>query len=162
MEFYMLGANDLSIEWQDDTRYWEWGHIPESRFPEVCTLREVWWLEIHGKVAAVNLSQNNTYVAYLVFRTTENCSGLDAPAKSSVSFGGVKRETENVYLQTPGRVRQDYVIPLRRNDGWMEIKLGEFEYKEGDDGEVEMVFKEVTMNKRKSGLIVEGIEIRPK
>ncbi|KAF5765478.1 putative phloem protein [Helianthus annuus] len=28
---YLLGAMDLSIAWGNDTRYWEWGHIPESR-----------------------------------------------------------------------------------------------------------------------------------
>ncbi|KAL7615224.1 hypothetical protein Lser_V15G06106 [Lactuca serriola] len=161
-KFYMLGANDLTIESQDDTRYWEWGCIPESRFPEVCILKEVWWLEIHGKVAVVKLSQKGTYVAYLVFRTTEGCSGLTLPAKSSVTFGGVKTETEKVYLQIPRRVQQDYVIPHMRNDGWMEIKLGEFKYEEGDNGEVEMVFKELSLHMRKSGLIVEGIEIRPK
>lgn len=27
----MLGARDLSIAWQDDTRYWEWGCIAETR-----------------------------------------------------------------------------------------------------------------------------------
>ncbi|CAH1436328.1 unnamed protein product [Lactuca virosa] len=161
-KFYMLEANDLSIEWQDDTRYWEWGHVPESRFPEVCILREVWWLEIHGKVAAVKLSQKSIYVAYLVFRTTDDCSGLAVPAKSRVSYGGIEMETENVYLRRPRRLQENYVVPHKRKDGWMEIKLGEFEYKEGDDGEVEMVLEEVTRQNRKSGLIVEGMEIRPK
>ncbi|KAJ0693970.1 putative phloem protein [Helianthus annuus] len=28
---YLLGAMDLSIAWGNDTRYWEWGHVPESR-----------------------------------------------------------------------------------------------------------------------------------
>ncbi|MFS8018959.1 putative phloem protein [Helianthus anomalus] len=27
---YLLGAMDLSIAWGNDTRYWEWGHVPES------------------------------------------------------------------------------------------------------------------------------------
>ncbi|KAL7612670.1 hypothetical protein Lser_V15G06099 [Lactuca serriola] len=72
-------------------------------------------------------------------------------------------ETENVYLQRP-KAREtweeNYVFPYRRMDGWMEIKLGEFEYKQGDYGEVEMAFKEVKC--WKTGLIVEGMEILTK
>lgn len=42
----------------------------------------------------------------------------------------------------------------------MEIELGEFYNDEGDDGEVEMRLREIS--DWKSGLIVEGIEVRPK
>nr|GFA23434.1 F-box domain, phloem protein 2-like protein [Tanacetum cinerariifolium] len=28
---YIIGARELSITWHDDTRYWKWGHVPESR-----------------------------------------------------------------------------------------------------------------------------------
>ncbi|CAI9271339.1 unnamed protein product [Lactuca saligna] len=159
---YMLGAKELSITWQHDTQYWEWGHTPESRFPEVCILTQVCWLSIHGKLAAVMLSKNSTYVAYLVFRTTEDSWGLNIPAKTRVSFGGIEMETENVYLRRPHRVQENYVFPHRRKDGWMEMTLGEFECNEGDDGDVEMAFEEIEHLNWKNGLIVEGIELRPK
>ncbi|KAL7613121.1 hypothetical protein Lser_V15G05939 [Lactuca serriola] len=160
---YMLGARGLSIAWKDDTRYWEWGHIPESRFPEVCILRQVWWLEIRGRIAAVKLSPKSTYVAYLVFRTTGYVSGLAVPGKTKVIYGGTEMKTENVYLERPGAIGRTGhvpVFPWRRKDGWMEIKLGEFECNEGDDGVVEMAFDE--HEAWKNGLIVEGIELRPK
>lgn len=49
-----------------------------------------------------------------------------------------------------------------REDGWIEIELGSF-YNDGGDGkEVEMCLKEVKGQHLKGGLIVEGIEIRPK
>ncbi|XP_023734223.1 F-box protein PP2-B15 [Lactuca sativa] len=163
--FYMLGPKDITIAWQECARYWQLGYILQSRFPEVWILRNVCWLEIHGKIEVVKLSEKSTYVAYLIFQTTENCRGLDVPANSSITFGGKKMETENVYLQRPKASKtcqENYVVPHRRKDKWMEIKLGEFEYKEGDDGEIDMAFLEVTNGNRKSGLIVEGIEIRLK
>ncbi|KAJ4956133.1 hypothetical protein NE237_012916 [Protea cynaroides] len=53
--------------------------------------------------------------------------------------------------------------PKKRGDGWMEIKMGEFFNERGDDGEVEMSITEVEdPNWGKNGLIVEGIELRPK
>ncbi|KAJ3693157.1 hypothetical protein LUZ60_012252 [Juncus effusus] len=56
-------------------------------------------------------------------------------------------------------------FPSLRRDGWMEIELGEF-YNEGENndenGEVEMSFMEVKGRHCKRGLIVQGIEIRPK
>ncbi|CAI9271335.1 unnamed protein product [Lactuca saligna] len=159
---YMLGAKELSIAWQDEPRYWEWEHITESKFPEVCILREGYSLGIQGKIAAEMLSQKSTYVVYLVFQTTQDTRGLAAPSKTKVSYGGTEMETENVYLRRPQFQQENYVFPCLRNDGWMEIKLGEFECNEGDDGEVEMAFEEVTQRNWKSGLIVEGFELRPK
>ncbi|XP_009391276.2 F-box protein PP2-B10-like [Musa acuminata AAA Group] len=52
--------------------------------------------------------------------------------------------------------------PKARNDDWMELELGEFYTDEGDDGEVNISLLEVKGNYLKSGLIIEGIEIRPK
>ncbi|KAI0510240.1 hypothetical protein KFK09_010841 [Dendrobium nobile] len=51
--------------------------------------------------------------------------------------------------------------PQTRQDGWMEILLGEFYNEEGDDGDVAMSFLALGGN-WKNGLIVQGIEIRPK
>ncbi|KAI3751346.1 hypothetical protein L2E82_22429 [Cichorium intybus] len=160
---YMLGAKELSIAWQGDTRYWEWGHVPEAGI-----LIEVWWLSIRGKIASVILSQKSTYVAYLVFRTTGDSRGLAMPATTRLSDGGIQMVTENIYLRRPrasGRTghvpqQENDEFPRRRKDGWMEIKLGEFECNEGDDRDVEMAFDE--HQSWKTGLIVEGIELRPK
>ena len=51
-------------------------------------------------------------------------------------------------------------IPMRREDGWMEIEMGEFFCGEADE-EVLMSLMEVGYQ-LKGGLIVEGVEIRPK
>ncbi|KAF8012123.1 hypothetical protein BT93_I0297 [Corymbia citriodora subsp. variegata] len=52
--------------------------------------------------------------------------------------------------------------PKERRDGWLEIELGEFWTKDGEDGEVEMSVLETKGGNWKGGLILEGIEIRPK
>nr|XP_018683792.1 PREDICTED: putative F-box protein PP2-B12 [Musa acuminata subsp. malaccensis] len=49
-----------------------------------------------------------------------------------------------------------------RDDGWMEAELGELYIDEGEDGEVEMSLMEVRGGHWKKGLIIQGIEIRPK
>ncbi|KAI7732031.1 hypothetical protein M8C21_009692 [Ambrosia artemisiifolia] len=164
---YMLGARNLSITWGHDATYWKWGHVPESRFAEVGILRLVWWLDINGKIASGMLSEKTTYVAYLIFRITSNSWGLSAPGKAIVSLGGEINETSNVYLQQPltgrrPRPRTQAHARAPRKEGWMEIKLGEFYCHDGEEGEVEMVFWEHDCRKSKGGLIVEGIELRPK
>ncbi|KAL1549609.1 putative F-box protein PP2-B12 [Salvia divinorum] len=52
--------------------------------------------------------------------------------------------------------------PKQRGDGWMEVELGECFVKEGQDGELEVSVMEVKGGNWKSGIIVQGIEIRPK
>ncbi|KAJ0693969.1 putative phloem protein [Helianthus annuus] len=133
------------------------------RFADVGILRNVWWLDIQGRIASAMLSPKTTYVAYLVFRISRDSWGLSTPGKTIVSFGGVRNETTNVYLQQPHARGQPHAhVHARgaRNDGWMEIELGEFYCDDGDECEVEMGFQE--HREYKGGLIVEGIEVRPK
>ncbi|KAK9062821.1 hypothetical protein SSX86_020011 [Deinandra increscens subsp. villosa] len=52
--------------------------------------------------------------------------------------------------------------PKPRQDGWLEIELGEFYNEKGQEGEVDMSMMEVKGGNWKSGLIIQGIEIRPK
>ncbi|WMV51526.1 hypothetical protein MTR67_044911 [Solanum verrucosum] len=48
-----------------------------------------------------------------------------------------------------------------RGDGWMEVKLGYFDSKKGTDDLVEARLFEMN-HIYKGGLIVEGVEFRPK
>ena len=52
--------------------------------------------------------------------------------------------------------------PRRRGDGWTEVELGEFAVAGDEEGVVEVSLKEVECRRWKKGLIVQGIEIRPK
>ncbi|XP_047258423.1 F-box protein At2g02240-like, partial [Capsicum annuum] len=59
-------------------------------------------------------------------------------------------------------VQSNIRCPQLRDDGWFEVELGEF-YTENEDDCIEMSLKEVKDSvSSKEGLIVEGIEIRPR
>ncbi|GJY26064.1 DNA-directed DNA polymerase [Tanacetum coccineum] len=86
------------------------------------------------------------------------------PAKTTVRFGGIRNETSSVYLEQPWAWAHEeaptHAAPTTRKDGWMEIEFGEFYHDDADEGDVEIRFQEHITWKR--GLIVEGIELRPK
>ncbi|KAL6635328.1 hypothetical protein ACP70R_027999 [Stipagrostis hirtigluma subsp. patula] len=54
------------------------------------------------------------------------------------------------------------LLPGNRDDGWMELELGEFCNEKGDDGVVSISLTETVRLFGKKGLIVQGIEIRAK
>ncbi|KAJ8616107.1 hypothetical protein MRB53_035479 [Persea americana] len=179
---YMLSARKLWITWGDTPRYWKWNSLPESRFPEAAELLGVCWLEISGKIDAHLLSPKTTYKAYLVIKFREEAYGLDYPAETSIKLGDHASNNE-VILQQNGTWRfqswtaldqlnmwrsaqlvsnrGDGQVPQARSDGWMEIEMGEFFNDEGEEGDIEMILMEVNSGHWKSGLIVEGIEMRP-
>ncbi|KAK7376340.1 hypothetical protein VNO78_34806 [Psophocarpus tetragonolobus] len=56
----------------------------------------------------------------------------------------------------------DHQHPKERGDGWLEVELGVFFNDGQEDREVEMAVSEVKSGDWKGGLLVQGIEIRPK
>ncbi|CDO99429.1 unnamed protein product [Coffea canephora] len=163
---YMLPARELCIAWKDTPRYWSWTSLPESRFPEVAELVDVCWLDIRGNMPTRLLSLKTNYAAYLVFKTTENSYGLEAVAKASVSFAAATTGTSSSSAETsdvfePEGDSIDGRVPRQRNDGWQELLLGEFLNDEGD-GDIDIKVSETKILNSKRGLILEGIELRPK
>ncbi|KAH6809121.1 hypothetical protein C2S51_026904 [Perilla frutescens var. frutescens] len=169
---YMMGARELGIAWGVDTPwYWEWTPPPHSRFEEVARLQSVCWLDIKGKINAQTLSKNTSYGAYLVFKLAERCNGVgtlnavvrfvndeeekDAEARAAV----VCLQRGNPRNRSRQRTGQ---VAVRRSDGWKEIELGSFCSGGGDGGDVEARLMEIKDTYWKSGLIVQGIEFRPK
>ncbi|XVE78956.1 hypothetical protein DITRI_Ditri14bG0019900 [Diplodiscus trichospermus] len=153
-----------------------------NRFKEVAKLKHVWWLEIRGKISTSKLSVDTNYAAYLVFKLLEEAFGFDYhPAEVSITLGVDKICTKSIALdpiikRRPRRRRpRHWYQPERKNhssmsslehakvraDGWFEIELGSFFNGDGED-EVEMSVMEVKAGIAKGGLVVEGIEIRPK
>ena len=125
----------------------------------------VCWLEIRGKIDIRMLSPMTLYAAYLVFKLTTGAYGFQRqPMKTTVGLVGGESLKRTVYLdaRTPVPEENDNVpYPQVRGDGWLEIELGDFFYGgDGQDGELEMTLFELGGWKR--GLIVQGIEIRPK
>ncbi|KAM7462041.1 hypothetical protein LguiA_030162 [Lonicera macranthoides] len=173
---YMLPSRELSIAWKDDEAYWNWPSMPGSRFTEVAVLQSVCWLDIRGKIETRMLSPVTTYAAYLVYKFAPNARAHIGLVKTSVRFIGDEGEPEGtaVYLKEQvnwwdiflrsRRVRGEPAsrLPRERTDGWLEIELGEFSSDRGEGGEVEMRLWETDSRRWKCGLIVEGIEVRPK
>ncbi|WKA02756.1 hypothetical protein VitviT2T_020910 [Vitis vinifera] len=179
---YTLSARNLSITWSSNALYWSWKPLLQSRFAETVELRTICWLEIQGKISTCMLSPKTTYRAYLIVKFADRAYGLDAlPSEVSVVVG--KHQSQGIaYLRRPESNRPtlervcflnriealrskvskgEERVPHEREDGWFEVELGEF-YNDGGDEEVKMSLREVKGVHLKGGLIVEGIEIRPK
>lgn len=128
------------------------------------------------------LSPKTVYGVYLIVKFAGRAYGLDNyPSEVSVQVGNItsqgqvylslhdakKHALENVHSLNRtkalrSRMLQDVREALcRRKDGWVEIELGSF-YNDENDKEVKMSLKEVKGQHLKGGLIVEGIELRPK
>ncbi|XP_073102510.1 putative F-box protein PP2-B12 [Elaeis guineensis] len=187
---YMLSGRQLFIVWGDTPHYWTWHPLPDSRFSEVAELVDVCWLEIRGKIESSILTPKTTYAAYLIFKVDQNSHGLGfLNQETTVKLGAqVSTHTVNVQPIVAERQRNGHRwhflnsswnaileghadaeqneiaarAPQERADGWMEMEMGEFYNDEGEDGEVEMSLMEVKRLNWKSGLIIQGIEIRPK
>lgn len=190
LKTYMLSARELSIRYGYAPEHWAWKHIPESRFPQVAELKTVCRLEIQGRIRAETLSPNTKYGAYMVMKMRDGAFGLDAiPCEMSVAVGDNEETTGTAYLRNTAadggakqwleyaayrnrnemlksRVRGGEERELReRGDGWMEIEVGEFFTAgpgEENAGEVTMRLTENKGCHVKGGLVIEGIEIRPK
>ncbi|XP_020536865.1 putative F-box protein PP2-B12 isoform X1 [Jatropha curcas] len=135
------------------------------RFAEVAEVSAVGWFDIKGKINISMLSPATLYKAYLVFKLTSRVSGFEnRPIEALVGLVGSESCKRTVYLDNRNaRNRNDHNHPNNRGDGWLEIELGEFLNKGEDDyGELEMGVLEVKRLYWKGGLVVQGIEIRPK
>lgn len=173
---YLLSARELFITWSDQPMYWSWKRLPDSRFAEAVELITNSWLEIHGKIRTRSLSKNTTYGAYLVMNVSKRAYGLDTtPFETAVKVGNQvsqgtvcvcthdekKQQNTDSNWTMPTKVfTGNEPIPSERNDGWMEIKLGEF-FTGEEDEEVKMSFLETKGFHLKAGLVIEGIEVRP-
>uniref|UniRef100_A0A0D2ZQ00 F-box domain-containing protein n=1 Tax=Brassica oleracea var. oleracea TaxID=109376 RepID=A0A0D2ZQ00_BRAOL len=132
---------------------------------------------------------NTRYGAYLIVKVSKHAYGLDlVPAEVCMKSSNGRTVKNKVYLccldekkqqmkrllygnreermaMTVGMVGADHEKrrePKGRDDGWMEIELGEFETREGEDDEVNMSLTEVKGYQLKGGIVIDGIEVRPK
>lgn len=136
------------------------------------------------------LSPNTLYGAYLVAKLADRAYGLDSlPSEVSLEVGSFKSQgTVHLSTRHDQNRKQAAAADLEhehfskrigassrrvlegdhggglceRQDGWMEVEIGSF-FNEGcANNDVKMSLKEVKGAHLKGGLIVEGIEIRPK
>lgn len=120
------------------------------------------WLEIKGKIDTNILSPDTTYAAFFVFRLAEKRSWFNQlPVQFRVDFEQREKGNESEILLDPS-MNGPPSLPQESGDGWKEFEMGEFFSGQGENGSVLCCLKEVDDYYCKSGLIVGGIEIRPK
>ena len=127
----------------------------------------MWWFNVTGSINPRLLSPETRYDVVLVFRFGRRRSGFtDKQVNVSLtSEGGMNTYTSHVVLDPPG---PGVVI---RDDGWMELRLGEFfsqyqqdedKEEEYDDASVSFRIWETNNHDTKNGILIEGVEFRPK
>lgn len=118
-------------------------------------------LEIKGKAKLKTLSSDTNYAAYFVFKLVRDRYGFrHTPVELDVSIEGTAAgEVRRVILDPPRNIPQQ---AKERGDGWMEIEMGEFFNGFEDDRSVELSLRGEHDDQPKRGLIVQGIELRPK
>ncbi|KAL0375787.1 UNVERIFIED_CONTAM: F-box protein PP2-B15 [Sesamum calycinum] len=116
------------------------------------------------------LSPSTTYGAYLIIQLLDRAFGLDTVLSEVSIEVGSYRMQRPIYLKRDHCRREGREVLRRgeeeevvraRGDGWLEVELGEF-YNNGSEKEVKMWFRETKGVHLKGGLLVQGIELRPK
>lgn len=189
---YRLSARELAIVWGEDPRYWRWVDGPRGDdragtwpppFSEVAELLDVCWLLISAELDTRLLSRQTRYGAYLLLRLDVDSYGLTwvlptvsvtlgdqvSTNKALLALHDDEEEHDERYYdvriavdEEEGRGEGEAAVLRERGDGWLELELGEFFNEAGDDGAVMMELRETQSGRWKKGLIVHGIEIRPK
>jgi len=140
-----------------------------DRFPEVAELVDVCWLEILGVINTIILSPNTQYAAYVVFKMIDAYGFQNRSADLSVGVEGGERSTKIVCLDPNvedgpqlHNGADELQRPSVRSDGWLEIEMGEFFNSGIENEEVQMNLIQTRGGNWKRGLVLEGIEVRPK
>lgn len=141
------------------------------RFSEVAELLNVVWLDIRCRKETRKLSPGTTYGAYLLFKLAKVHYGLQSASAvvrllNHESDGEAEDRATTIHFESGNfKYRLGELLgklPRSRIDGWMEVELGDFYNDQGGDGDVEARLIEILRLHGKCGLIIEGIEFRPK
>ncbi|XP_057809653.1 putative F-box protein PP2-B12 isoform X2 [Salvia miltiorrhiza] len=153
---FLLGAMSLIFGLRGFDDFWKFNPHPQSRFSYSAELVDSQCFYIQGNVKTKMLSSETCYAAYLVFGFAETYAKLYSAVSIIRNFydepgGGYPEEQAKMVKFQEGNDRED---------GWMEIQVGEFYVDLEENGEVQVQLLDTSGN-TKSGLIVEGIELRP-
>ncbi|KAL8508477.1 hypothetical protein ACS0TY_018923 [Phlomoides rotata] len=145
-------AQDLSITWGEDNRFWHWPLLKESSDEHlvVAELLDVCWLEVHGRFEIANLSPRQLYEIVFVVKLKDPAYGWEVPVTLRLTLpdGSQQKHTENFMEKPRGR--------------WIEIPAGELKNLGGKAGEIEFSLYEYEGGEWKKGLVIKEVRIRPK
>ncbi|XP_059274692.1 F-box protein PP2-B3-like [Lycium ferocissimum] len=148
--------------------------IDKSEFPPVCNTKK----ELFFSLCNSPILLDGGKLSFLLDKHTGKKCFMIAPRELTISLGDNsyfwqwKRRPDSRFVNyesdTETEKQANTVklssgnIPKMRGDGWMEVELGYFDSKKGDDGPVEARLLEIKRLHYKGGLIVEGIQFCPK
>lgn len=116
-----------------------------------------------GGAKLKTLSPRTNYAAYLVFKLVRDRYGFrHTPVELSLTINEGTDSGEVRRLILDSRPNAPPQQAKERADGWLEIEMGEFFNEFGGDMTVECNLQELHDDQLKRGLIIEGIELRPK
>nr|GEX69691.1 protein kinase-like domain, phloem protein 2-like protein [Tanacetum cinerariifolium] len=159
-----------------DKRNSTWESLPQSRFGEVLVITADDKFKIWRRIASQDVSSETRYACYLVYRLPLDQSTFEAPLHVNINNGHAQ-DAWFVYLSPPNSpvIGQNLDenswnplnrfkgngIPKQRGDGWMEVKVWEFQTQ--DTRKTTHIHLKLTHLDKKdlSGLMVQGIELRP-
>ncbi|GJR38641.1 kinase-like domain, phloem protein 2-like protein [Tanacetum coccineum] len=170
----------------EDTNYClHQSHTPLTsslRFPhifgEVLVITAGYKFELVNEIKPEVLSPDTTYASYFVYKLPSDQSKFEFPLKVSNKRGEYYYMHTYSYLVSPPNtpvIGQKFdencynplnrhklsALPRQRTDGWMEVKVWEFQTKKTPETvSMNLKLKHPAM-KDLSGLIIHGIELRP-
>ncbi|KAG8046030.1 hypothetical protein GUJ93_ZPchr0008g13443 [Zizania palustris] len=152
---FILFPRGLSITWSENPNYWTWYPLKDESDADtqidVASLKDVCWLEIHGRLELSYLTPGVTYEVFFQVMLTDDAYGWKVPV--------------NVQLKLPGGTvlqqhKENLKEKIRRQ--WLELKVGEVKAQQGQTGEIEISMFEYDGGQWKRGLVIKGIKIIPK
>ncbi|PWA86753.1 protein kinase domain, Nitrogen network kinase 1, Phloem protein 2-like protein [Artemisia annua] len=167
----MLSARAAVIA--DNNSNWESSN--ESRFGEVLVITCSYKFQIQRRIEPQEVSPETTYAAFLVYKLPQDQSTFEAPIHVYDENAKYSRESF-IYLVSPpvtpvigpkfdentdnplNRYKGN-AIPQQRTDGWMEVKVWDFQTTT-ESVPMHLFFKHPG-EKNLSGLMIQGIELRP-
>ncbi|KAF7825164.1 putative ripening-related protein 1 [Senna tora] len=131
---------------------------PGEIFSQVAKLNYVWWFEVKGSFQTKHLSPNTAYAVFFVFKFEREKRGFkDKYVEFTVNYeGSINGSLKRLILDPPENAVQ------QREDGWMEVEMGDFFNENEHDDLVQFRIWETDGFYTKEGLVVEGVEFRPK
>ncbi len=145
---YELKARELSITWGNDCRYWQWEKSP-CGCDEYAVLKQVWWLNIEGKICASKIPACIPYEIVLDLGMTDCAEGWSKPV--------------HLEINVPGHcpIKRDACLKGEKGKCDFKLNLGHFTTQLCAQGEITFKLYEHSDDNRKTGLIVKKAIIRP-
>ncbi|MEX6631772.1 PP2 domain-containing protein, partial [Providencia rettgeri] len=143
----------LSIAWVSDARYWKWINFTEAGEKwDVPELIQVSWFDVRVKISSPILSSRVVYVIYFIVKILPGASGWEVPV--------------TLELKRPNgcKIESKLILNSLKRGEWVEIAAGDLSVDNcscESGGEIEVGLYQHD-GRWKKGLIIKGVEIRPK